>query len=658
MTWALGGGSFGRRFAFLAAVAACAHPGCGGTSVDPLQRGGGDSRAQGDGDGDADASNQLLDAPEKTHSSGGTSWTVLVYMVADNDLEPFALLDLAEMMQVGRNDDFTIVLQIDRAIGFTDAPIGMMPNWTGTLRVRVDSGKLIELDDLGEKNMGDPMVLADFLTWGIDTFPADKIALVFWDHGSAWPGFGADASAAYDGLTMAELATGMAAGLAGAQRERIALVGFDACLMGSLETALVMRDYAEYMLASQELEPGHGWDYASFASALDDPTIDPVELSQDVMQGFRAQAILENTSANITLSLVDLYNLKAVERALNAMTRVFDPQIASLVTLFGRARAGALEFGRQASEADSALMVDLAGAASTIADAGGPIAVAADALIDAVDAAVLNRTSGSATASATGISVYWPPYRTLYDEAYDRVPAIGVWRDLLTVVQDASTSNSNAPRFSSQSATMSSAGAGVRLTANLVSGTQASVVAEGMYYGLKLDDQYIVLGDTFGSLAGVTVSADWDATALVVRQGGLAEYTYFSYQPGTNGTFVATIPFGYAANASQQNLDTALLVIVYDAGGNVQQQTFYLSTAAGYGQLTPAPGSQLFAVFAERDGDAMIWAANDTIFNAAQDFSLELEPLSTSPANTTAFGLLYAQDYAGQEAKCVWEGEL
>jgi hypothetical protein len=246
----------------------------------------------------------------------------------------------------------------------------------------------------------------------------------------------------------------------------------------------------------------------------------------------------------------------------------------------------------------------------------------------------------------------------LYDDAYDHVPAISIRRNLLTAVQEAGSSNTNVPKFLSASAAMSATGSGVRLTGNLTTGTQTSVVAEGMYYGLKVDGRYIVLGDTFGSLAGVTVSADWDTTALVVSQGSLAEYTYFSYQPGTNGTFVATIPFGYAANSAQQNLDTALLVIVYDSAGNVQQQTFYLSTQAGYGQLTPGPGSQLFAVFAELDGDEMLWGANSTIFNPNQDFSLDLQPLSTSPANTTAFGVLYVQDYAGQEAQCAWEGEL
>jgi hypothetical protein len=303
-------------------------------------------------------------------------------------------------------------------------------------------------------------------------------------------------------------------------------------------------------------------------------------------------------------------------------------------------------------------MVDLAGVASTIADAGGPIAATAASLIDAVQAAVLSHTSGSATASATGISVYWPPYRTLYDDAYDHVPAIGGWRDLLAAVQDASASNSNVPTFVSPAATMSGVSGGIRLTGNLTAGTQTSVVAEGMYYGLEVEGRFFVLGDPFGSIAGATVTADWDRTGLVVSQGGAAEYTYFSYQPGANGTFVATIPFGYAASAAQQNLDTALLVIVYDGSGNVQQQTFYLSTAAGYGELTPASGSELYAVYAELDGDEMVWGASDTVFDPTENISLDLEPLSTSPADTTGFGVLYAQDYTGQEAQCMWEGEL
>ncbi len=112
-------------------------------------------------------------------------------MIADNDLEPYALLDLQEMMRVGSGSNFTIVTEIDRAVGYSsDAGVGgSAPIGPTVKRLRVDPGKLTELDDLGELDMGDPKNLSDFLTWGLTSYKADNVAVVFWDHGSAWLGF-------------------------------------------------------------------------------------------------------------------------------------------------------------------------------------------------------------------------------------------------------------------------------------------------------------------------------------------------------------------------------------------------------------------------------------------------------------------------------------
>lgn len=302
-------------------------------------------------------------------------------------------------------------------------------------------------------------------------------------------------------------------------------------------------------------------------------------------------------------------------------------------------------------------MVDLGGVADIIAAGGGPVANAANAVIAGVRGAVLNSTSGTATAAATGISVYWPPYRTLYDVHYDTVPAIAVWRTLLSAIQDA-TATASAPKFVSSVPSMSSAGGNITLSGNLVAGSQISVVSEGMYYGLHIDTRYFVLGDTYGGLSGSTVSASWNKSAMVVSQGAKSDYTYFSYQPGESGTFVVTLPFGYATNASDTSLDTALLVQVYDSTGTLTQQTLYLSTAAGYGELTPAPGSLLSPVYAELVSGGMVWGATGTVFDANTTISFALQALSTTATNTTAFGVLYADDYAGNTAEAMWEGEL
>src|SRR5689334_14842618 len=64
----------------------------------------------------------------RVHSTTGQTWTILVYMLADNDLEPFALKDLTEMMSVPSSTSVNILAQVDRADGYTDDPIGGLPD--------------------------------------------------------------------------------------------------------------------------------------------------------------------------------------------------------------------------------------------------------------------------------------------------------------------------------------------------------------------------------------------------------------------------------------------------------------------------------------------------------------------------------------------------
>src|SRR5690606_22703317 len=146
-----------------------------------------------------------------------------------------------------------------------------------------------ELQDLGEGNMGDPATLADFIAYGLENYPADRGALDVWDHGGAWPGFGPDDSHGVV-LTLPEIAQGLQGGLARAGRQELTMIGFDACLMATYEVAMITRPFGEYLLASEELEPGHGWDYAALRVLRDDPSTDPVTLGRAIADGFQAQA--------------------------------------------------------------------------------------------------------------------------------------------------------------------------------------------------------------------------------------------------------------------------------------------------------------------------------------------------------------------------------
>jgi hypothetical protein len=114
------------------------------------------------------------------------SWTVLVYLDADNNLEREAIDDFLEMAAIGSSAAINVVVQFDRVPGY-DSRYG---DWTGTLRFRVTQGMTPQpasaIADLGEVNMGHPQTLSDFVSWGRATYPAQRTALVIWNHGDGW----------------------------------------------------------------------------------------------------------------------------------------------------------------------------------------------------------------------------------------------------------------------------------------------------------------------------------------------------------------------------------------------------------------------------------------------------------------------------------------
>lgn len=50
--------------------------------------------------------------------------------------------------------------------------------------------------------------------------------------------------------------------------DKFAFIGFDACLMATVETANMLVPHADYMFASEETEPGYGWDYTEIAGFM------------------------------------------------------------------------------------------------------------------------------------------------------------------------------------------------------------------------------------------------------------------------------------------------------------------------------------------------------------------------------------------------------
>jgi hypothetical protein len=390
-------------------------------------------------------------------SSGDDTWLVMFYQDADDKiLEQDIYVDLNEAERVGSSDRVHVVTQLDRyRAGYQGDG-----NWTSTKRFYVTQDDDLQrvrsqqVADLGEANMSDGDTLVDFVTWAVDTFPADKHALIMSDHGMGWPGGWSDSepggrgdpsiplsSALGDELFLMELDEALGEIRARTGLEKLELIGLDACLMGHVEVYDALAPHARYAVASQETEPALGWAYTSFLQALQaNPDMDGAELGRTIVDGYikddqrivddqaraellsrgspmgglfslfgpaTAEQVAQQMAQNTTLSAVDLEAMPELVDSLNRLS--FALQKASQPVV-ARARNYAQSFtsvfGRNVppSYIDLGSFVQLLKRESSDPD----VAQAADRVLASLDKAVLAEKHGPKVPGASGVSIYFP----------------------------------------------------------------------------------------------------------------------------------------------------------------------------------------------------------------------------------------------------------
>ena len=214
-------------------------------------------------------------------------WTFMVYMAGDNNLDGAALRDIAEMAQAGSTKEVNILVQLDR----------IEDNLTRRFRITQGGGfKTDCLESFGDTNTGDPKILYDFVKWAADNHPADRYALILWNHGSGWweeaKGRAAgpaekkprrqlfrhafpqehrsicyDDTSGGDALDNRELRV-VLAGICALLGKKIDLLGMDACLMNMVEVAYQLRDSVNVIVGSEIEEPFDGWPYNEIMARL------------------------------------------------------------------------------------------------------------------------------------------------------------------------------------------------------------------------------------------------------------------------------------------------------------------------------------------------------------------------------------------------------
>ena len=339
--------------------------------------------------------------------AGDGSWAVYWYLCG-SDLETnggFATTDLSEMMEVQLPENVNVVIQTGGAAVWQNDQID--PEKLQRWLYNSEGLQLIEEQDTA--NMGDAQTLYEFLAFANENYPADKVVVTFWNHGGGSVGGVAfDELHGLDSLDLAEMYQAFdAVWPADAENPALELVGFDTCLMATVDVASTFQGFAKYLVASEEVEPGNGWLYSGWLGALAENTdMDGAALGVAICDTYYQGCEAVGTQDQTTLSVTDLSKLDPLLEAYESFGQEAFAAAAEDPGFFaelGRAAAQSENYGGNTREQGYTNMVDLGHLARQTAW----MLPSAQSVCDALADCVLYQVGGPYRAEATGLSCYY-----------------------------------------------------------------------------------------------------------------------------------------------------------------------------------------------------------------------------------------------------------
>ncbi len=343
-------------------------------------------------------------AMKKSNAMGDEgTWTIFVYLCG-TDLESSgqgsATSDLQQMLEGEGSDNVRFVLQTGGTSEWMNEAFdaSVAERWV----VQNNDVQLADSVELG--NMGDPDTLYEFLSWGVENFPAEKMGVVFWNHGSgSINGACFDELNDSDSLSLAEINAALSAVYENMD-DKFEFIGFDCCLMGTLETANMLATYARYFYGSQETEPGSGWDYTSIANFLAENTgADGGELGKVITDSFYDECAQAEQENECTFTIVDLEKLDDFTVTFNDFSKELYESADSNLAGIVRNINAADNFGGNNKAEGYTNMVDIGGIINNCSDyADG------SAALSALEECIVYNKNGSNHSDASGLSIYFP----------------------------------------------------------------------------------------------------------------------------------------------------------------------------------------------------------------------------------------------------------
>lgn len=355
---------------------------------------------------------QRLKIDSEAPSGDKDVWTVLVYLCG-TDLE-------SKRNSSGGGVQGAATLDLQEMINATDASpnlrfiveTGGTSEWnnnvcTGNKKQRfiISGGNIEELYSGTSANMGMQSTLQDFLSWALDNYSSEHMCLDFWNHGGgSITGVCFDELHNGDSLSLKEIDMALAA-VFEKMTKRFDIIGCDACLMATVETANIFAPYAEYAVFSQNLESGYGWDYEAFSNGLKNGADNGGELGKYLCDGLYDSCKNTGEQEDATLSVIDLSKTNNLLEAFNDYAMELYQYCGDKgATEFIKAAKNALNFGGNNRINGYTNMVDMGQLTRNFVISSDK----AQKVLDAVNDCVYYKKNGANYSDACGLSIYYP----------------------------------------------------------------------------------------------------------------------------------------------------------------------------------------------------------------------------------------------------------
>ncbi|MBS1959108.1 MAG: hypothetical protein JST80_06545 [Bdellovibrionales bacterium] len=257
----------------------------------------------------------LLSSVNLAHAANQAEWTVMVFENGKNNLDEYIQMDMNEMEMVGSSDKVNVVAE-----------------WGSYSKRKVVRTRITRdndpqnitspvLQDVTGADMGSWREVVAFVNWSKTNFPAKHYMLVVADHGAGWRASDGKIVSIDEltgnGIRLPQLSL-MAFEIKKLLGKNIDIVGFDACLMAMTEVAAEFWGNADYLLASQEVEPGYGWSYRDMLPYfMQNPTASPLKLGQATIKAYMASySGGSQGNEQVTMSLVNLSVMDTIAKDL------------------------------------------------------------------------------------------------------------------------------------------------------------------------------------------------------------------------------------------------------------------------------------------------------------------------------------------------------